>query len=188
MEKAAKMSQKEYTINDLKNLPEGTQVELIDGELFDMAGATPLHQMIVIRLITTIDRYIRGRHGDCQVFTAPTDVFLDEKKTGKHCYQPDVFVLCDKEKIGEDGIYGAPDWIIEVLSPSTALKDRHLKTYHYGIFGVKEYWIIDPKSQTIKAYQFPYDSESDGMSYSFGEEISPTIYPDLKLKIADLFR
>ena len=81
-----------YTINDLRNLPEGKQVELIDGELFDMAGATPLHQTVVVRLISSIDQYITSKKGNCQVFTAPTDVFLDAKKTGRHCYQPDVFV------------------------------------------------------------------------------------------------
>ncbi len=186
MSDAVKARGEGYTIDDLENLPEGTQAELIDGELFDMAGAAPLHQEIVVRLISSIDQYIFGKKGGCRVYTAPTDVFLDSKKTKKHCYQPDVFVVCDKDKIGDDGIYGAPDWVIEVLSPSTAMKDRHLKTYYYGQFGVKEYWIVDPKNQTIKVYRFPYDSESDGVSYSFDEELSPSLYPDLKIKIADL--
>ena len=186
MEEAIRTPKEEYTIDDLKSLPEGMQMELIDGELFDMAGATPPHQDIVVQLVIAIGQYIKGKKGDCRVYTAPTDVFLDAKETGRHCFQPDVFVVCDKDKVRSDGIYGAPDWVIEVLSPSTALKDRYLKTYHYGIFGVKEYWIVDPKAMKVKTYRFPYDSESDGISYSFEEEISPSLYPGLKIKIADM--
>ena len=186
MEEAIMMPKDGYTVDDLKNLPEGRQVELIDGEIFDMAGASPTHQICVVRLISSIDQYINGQKGTCQVFTAPVDVFLDSKITGKHCYQPDVFVVCDKDKIKDDGIHGAPDWVIEILSPSTAMKDRYLKTYYYGLYGVKEYWIVDLKSKKVKVYQFPYDSEADGISYSFDDIISPSLYPDLKIKFSDL--
>ena len=186
MSEAVGARREDCTVEDLKNLPEGTHAELIDGELFDMEVATPTHQDIVAQLVIAIGQYLKDKKGDCRVYTAPTDVFLDAKVTGRHCFQPDVFVVCDKDKVRGDGIYGAPDWVIEVLSTSTALKDRYLKTYHYGIFGVKEYWIIDPKAMEVKVYRFPYDSESDGASYSFDEELGPSLYPDLTIKIADM--
>ena len=176
----------EHTIEDIEALPQGERAELIDGEIFMMSTPGTNHQDLVGGLYAEIRSHIRSKKKPCHVFIAPVTVFLDAKKTKRHWYEPDVFVVCDKEKIQKDGIYGAPDLVIEVLSPGTASKDRFLKAYMYEKYGVKEYWIVSPDEGEVIVNLFSRDSEPRISTYSFEEEISPSLYPDLKMKIADL--
>ena len=130
-----------HTLNELEALPENQRAELIDGEIFLISSPTPEHQELVGELYAEIRDHLRARKADCRAYVAPLTVYLDSKKTKRHSVEPDVFVVCDPDKKHKDGIYGAPDWVIEVLSPSTASKDRLLKAYWYEAFGVKEYCV-----------------------------------------------
>ena len=172
------------TIEDIEALPEGVRAELINGDIFMVGSPSLTHQRITFNLSLAIGNYIKDHDGSCVPFSAPFAVYLDEKKTKRQWVEPDVFVVCDQDKIQGDGVYGAPDWVIEVLSKSTALKDRYLKTYLYGTYGVREYWIIDPLNRETQVYIFPMDTKP--LSYSFDEVICPSLYQNLKIRISDL--
>ena len=173
-----------YTIDDIETLPDGQRAELIDGEIFLMASPTPEHQDLVGELHAEIRDYLRAKKAGCRAYIAPLTVYLDSKETRRYKVEPDVFVICDPGKKHHDGIYGAPDWVIEVLSPSTASKDRLLKAYWYEMYGVKEYWIVDPLNKEVLVYLF--SDGSRGKTYSFDETIIPSLYPDLKIRLTDL--
>lgn len=150
-----KKKQGEYTFEDLNCLPEGRYVELIDGVIYDMATPTYRHQMAAMDLYYQIRKYIEADHGQCIAFVNAFGVFADNDK---HTYLiPDVSVVCDRDKIKEDGIHGAPDFVIEILSPSTASKDKNHKFYKYSQCGVREYWMLDLEKKLVVAYRFEKD-------------------------------
>ena len=109
--------EKSYTIDDIYNLPEGSRAELIDGQIYYMAPPSTKHQRILSFLHLEIGNYIRARNGECEVFPAPFAVFLfaDDSKY----LEPDISVVCDKNKLNDHGCNGAPDWVIEIVSPSS---------------------------------------------------------------------
>ncbi len=148
----------EHTIQDLENLPVGVRMELIDGVFYDMAPPMVRHQQIIASVFRQIDTYIREKKGPCIPFLSPTGVQLD--RDDKTLVLPDLFILCDPEKIREDGMYifGAPDFVAEVISPSTASKDYIKKAAKYEAAGVREYWIIDPIKKHLLVYDFMDDS------------------------------
>lgn len=163
--------QGEYTVADWKNLPDGTYMELIDGRLYDRNTPTTIHQVIANELLIELTIGIRGvgdEQGDCLVL-APSGVQpdKDDEKTG---LIPDVLIVCDKEKY-KDGetIIGAPDFVTEVLSPSTRQYDQTLKFNKYWKAGVREYWIVDPQNEEIWVYQFEKGVPPE--TYSFEDQI-----------------
>ncbi len=142
----------EYTLDDYYALPEERRVELIDGVFYDMSTPRFVHQDIVNIVNNTIYNYIKKNKGRCKVIGSPSDVQLDcDNKT---MLQPDVYVICDRDKIKGFGIYGSPDFVLEVLSPSTRKKDMTIKLNKYWSAGVREYWIIDPKKRSLITYDF----------------------------------
>ena len=144
--------QGEYTLEDYLALPDERRVELIDGVIYDMSAPTGYHQLIAGQLYSTLLSWIRGKKGSCMPFISPVDVQLDcDDKT---IVQPDVLIVCDRDKLRKFGIYGAPDFILEILSPSTRLRDLTQKAAKYGEAGVREYWIIDPKKKVLLTYDF----------------------------------
>lgn len=171
-----------YTIEDIYALPEGQRAELIDGQIYDMAPPSTRHQTLVSELMVTIGSYIRARAGDCKVFPAPFAVFLN--KDDLNYVEPDLTVICDKEKITEKGCNGAPDWIIEVVSPGTSRMDYGIKLFKYRSAGVREYWIVNPKTRTVNLFDFEHEKMSN--QYSFDDTIPVCIYEDLKINIAEL--
>ncbi len=146
----AEKRQGEYTLEDYFRLPEDRRAELIDGVIYDMAAPTPLHQMIAGTVYAEILAFIKKNEGNCLPFIAPADVQLDcDSRT---MVQPDVFVLCKQEKLKRFGIYGAPDFVLEILSDSTRKKDMTVKLTKYMEAGVKEYWVIDPDKRLLIVY------------------------------------
>lgn len=144
--------QGEYTTAEYYALPDEKRVELIDGVFYDMSAPTFVHQGIAGEIYLQIANFIRENKGECVVRVSPIDVRLDcDDRT---MVQPDVLIVCDKRKIKRWGILGAPDFIVEVLSPSTGRKDRHKKLAKYLNAGVREYWLIDPDKKMLLAYNF----------------------------------
>lgn len=169
--------EKLYTIDDIYALPDGERAELIDGELYMISPPGTTHQRIVSFLNRTIGNYIQEQNGDCEIFPAPFAVFLNNDE---HTYvEPDISVICDKSKLDEKGCNGAPDWVIEIVSPSSKRMDYFIKLSKYQNAGVREYWIIDPDKNNV----FVYDFENEDLNaYGFEEEIPVNIYDgDLKI-------
>ncbi len=137
----------EYNLEDYYDLPDDIRVELIDGVFYDMAAPTTAHQYIAGEVFSVIKNFLSGRKGKCMVFVSPIDVQLD--LDDKTMVQPDVVVVCQRSKLTPARIVGAPDFVVEVLSPSTHEKDIHLKGYKYINAGVREYWMVDPLKKKI---------------------------------------
>jgi Uma2 family endonuclease len=170
------------TSEDYWNLPEGQRAELIDGKLYAMVPPSFTHQKISFSLSRKIADYIDHNKGNCEVIPAPFAVNLDA--SDKTWVEPDISVICDKTKISEKGCNGAPDWVIEVVSPSTQSRDYLKKLWLYQNTGVREYWIINPITQNVQVYSFG-DEESSNQ-FSFNDEISSHIFSALTVKISDL--
>ncbi len=171
-----------YTIEDIYALPEGQRAELIDGQIYNMAPPSTIHQRLVFRLSSVIDNYIQQKKGNCEVFISPFAVFLN--KDNKNYVEPDVSVVCDKDKIDDRGCNGAPDWIIEITSPSTPHRDYGIKLFKYRTSGVREYWIVNPLTQIVTVYDL--ENEIGTNQYTFNDSIPACIYNDLAIRISDL--
>lgn len=183
-EPAYNMNRK-YTLDDYYRLPDDRRVELIDGKFYDMAAPTIIHQTVQLKLASRIDRYIEEKGGPCRVFAAPTDVQLDSDE--HTMVQPDVLIVCKPEKIGSQHITGAPDFVAEILSPSTGEKDKTTKLTKYRNAGVREYWMIDTEKEHIIVYDFEKDSPP--AIYRAKDCIPVGIYKgDLTICFQDIFR
>lgn len=174
----------EYTVSDYEALPEERRVELIDGVFYDMAAPSYLHQTILAELYTALSDAIRKKGGPCRVVLSPCDVRLDEDD--KTMVQPDLFILCDKEK-HMDGkrIKGAPDFIAEIVSPSSRSQDMFRKFRKYDAAGVREYWIVDPENRSVITYHFV--GEGGAEQYHFDDVIPVNIYGgDIHVDFAEI--
>lgn len=172
-----------HTVDDINALPEGTLAELIDGQIYYQASPSKTHQRISKELLVAIDSYIKSNKGRCEVYSAPFDIFLNNDES--ECFIPDISVICNPDIVKERGCYGAPDFIIEITSPSTASKDYFLKSIKYQTAGVKEYWIINPIKKTITIYNFTEDNFTPRL-YTFSDKIKVNIYDDFIIDFSEL--
>lgn len=168
-------AKKLYTIQDILALPEDRRAELINGQIYDQAAPSRVHQEIVHYLSYEIESYIRRKKGGCKVYEAPFAVFL---QNDKHYVEPDISVICDRDKLDDRGCNGAPDWIIEVVSPNNEKHDTFRKLRLYSKAGVREYWIVDPEEKTVVVYNF--EETISAAIYDF-ERIKVGIYGDLEI-------
>ena len=155
--------EKIYTTDYIENLPENVRAELIDGQLFFMAAPTTTHQRLLGFLHGTVWSYIREHKGSCRVYPAPLAVYLT--KDNRIYLEPDIIVVCSQDKMKENGCLGAPDFVAEIVSPSTQSRDYLLKLNKYQTAGMREYWILDAKKATIHVYHF-----ADNTKYTNGFE------------------
>ncbi len=174
--------QKGYTYKDYLNWADDERWEIIDGAAYNMTPAPKVkHQRIVWDICTVINRNTE-KVGDCIAFSAPTDVVLDQHNV----VQPDVFIICDKSKITEDNIRGAPDLIIEVASPSTEVKDRREKKNLYERFCVREYIIVFPEREYVERYTLKEDKYSAPEIYNWDEVLKLIIF-DIGINLWEIF-
>ena len=165
-----------FTTDYIFSLPEGQRAELIDGVVYDMAPPNRLHQELVSELHYKITDYIKKNNGACKVFPAPFAVFLNADD--KTYVEPDISVICDSSKLNDRGCLGAPDWIIEVVTPGSQRIDYMIKLFKYRAAGVKEYWIVDKSKNRIMVYNF---EQNDMGEYTFSDIVSACIYENLKI-------
>ena len=138
----ALLKEESYTIEDIYALPDGERAELIDGHIYYMAPPSYKHQKLVMELSAIIRNYIKQHKGTCEVLPAPFAVYLDE--INNTYVEPDISVICDPNKLDDKGCKGAPDWIIEIVSPASRKMDYLLKLFKYRSAGVREYVPGDP--------------------------------------------
>lgn len=176
--------EKLYTSEDYWNLPDGQRAELIDGKLYDMAPPSRIHQELVYQLSRVIGNFIESNHGNCKVYPGPFAVNLnaDDKKW----VEPDISVICDKDKLSDKGCEGAPDFIIEVVSPSSRKMDYSTKNTLYSESDVREYWIVDPAKERTTVYR--YEEDAAPMIIPFNQPVIVGIYGDLQITISDLLK
>ena len=167
-----------YTIEDIYALPEGERAELIDGKIYYMVPPSTRHQRLVHFFDREIGNYIQSHEGECEVLPAPFAVFLN--KDNKNYVEPDISIICDKDKITDKGCHGAPDWVIEIISPGNKEMDYFKKLFKYQAAGVREYWIVDPIKEMVMVYRFDKETMEE---YSFGEDIPVGIYEGFSIKV-----
>lgn len=156
-----------FTVKDYYNIPDDKRVELIDGFFYDMAAPSAAHQIIVLRLWNILDECIRKHDCNCRALASPFDVQVN--RDDKTMVQPDVIIFCGMENVRKNKYYGAPEFVAEVLSPSTRRKDMFIKLNKYRDSGVKEYWVIDPKYKVVTVYDLENDLPVE--KYSFSDRI-----------------
>ncbi len=176
--------QGEYTLEDYYAMPDERRVELIDGVIYDMSSPTNIHQLIASEIREQLRSYIRKKGGNCIPIMAPADVQLDcDDRT---MVQPDVFVVCDKDKIIKRCTYGVPDFIVEILSPSTRKKDVKIKLRKYIAAGVREYWIVDPDQKSVVVYDFEHDELP--VIYGFDAKVPVAIFDgECEIDFAEIY-
>lgn len=170
-----------YTTEDIYNLPEGQRAELIDGQMYMMSPPNRDHQKISGKIHQAIANYIDAKMGSCEVYAAPFSVFLNAND--RNYVEPDISVICDKNKLNDKGCIGAPDWIIEIVSQSSRSMDYMTKLFKYRTSGVREYWIVDRQKNRIIVYNFEND---DIREYSFDDTVKAGIYDDLIIDFSNM--
>lgn len=170
-----------YTIADIEALPEGERAELIDGKMYMMATPTAAHQRMIGFLFYEIRSYIKDKNGDCEVILSPFGVYLNEDDT---YVVPDLIVVCDKNKIDNKGCHGGPDFVVEIVSPSSRRMDYALKLFKYRTYDVREYWIVDTEKSRVQVYDFEH---GDMKEYTFSDRVPVEIYGgDLKIDFTQM--
>ncbi len=182
----------EYTYADYLSWDDQDRWELINGEVWDMSPVpSRLHQEISIRLSSLLYDFFRKR--DCSVYAAPFDVRLpEENKAEDHAVttvvQPDISVICDQKKLDERGCVGAPDLVVEILSPSTAAKDLKVKRALYEEHGVREYWLFHPVDRTVMVYRPEKDGQY-GRDEIFDRDdlLGSSLFDGLEIRLTEIF-
>lgn len=171
-----------YTSKDYWNLPEDERSELIDGKLYAMAPPNRIHQKLIMKFSTIFSNYISSNNGSCEVYAAPFAVNLNADD--ETYVEPDISIICDPNKLSDRGCEGPPDFIIEVVSPSSRKMDYLVKNGKYAAAGVLEYWIVDPAKERTTIYR--YEEDAAPTIIPFNQTIQVGIYSNLKITISEL--
>jgi Uma2 family endonuclease len=179
-----------FTYADYKNweLAPGERYELIYGVAYAMSAPNEYHQSICVELIRQIANYLHGK--PCKVYVAPFDVrlFYEEDESDDTVVQPDVVVICDKEKRGSEGGRGAPDFVAEILSPSNTGLEMDRKFRLYRRAGVREYWVVDPEKKIVTAYRFAESAALPvGRTYGAKDAAPIAVLPGLEIDLESVF-
>ena len=182
MPPALQSQQETISLEQYEALPEETRIEVFDGIVYDMASPSQIHQSISMQLSTVINNYILQKKGFCSIFSAPFDVKLSDKPLT--IVQPDLMVICDKSRLDGKRCNGAPDFIIEIVSPGNPADDYIRKLYYYKNYGVREYWIVDPRRKTITVNYF--EGGIISVPYPFDSIIKVNIFEDLLMNFSEI--
>lgn len=172
-----------HTEEDYYNLPENERAELIDGQFYSMSAPSRIHQQILGELYAAIHLYNKLNRGSYEVYSAPfaVKIFNDNQTI----VEPDISVICDPNKMTDRGCTGAPDWIIEIVSPSNSSHDYIDKLNLYAKAGVREYWIVEPNEKRIVVYYLEKNNFKM-KNYTFQDKIKVNIYEDLWIDFNEL--
>ena len=170
------------TLDEYEALPEDTRAEVFNGQIYYMVSPSQIHQTILTELLVSIRNYLHKKDGRCQVFPAPFDVKLSDHPLT--IVQPDIMIVCDKDKLDGNRCNGAPDFIIEIVSPGNPADDYIRKLYYYKNTGVREYWIVDPRRKIVTVNYF--EGNLLNIQYSFESTIKVNIYDDLYINFFDI--
>lgn len=171
-----------YTIEDIYALPNGQRAELIAGQIYLMAPPARIHQKLVSELTQIFGQYMKSKNRACEIYPAPFAVFLNADESTY--VEPDLSIICDKNKLNDQGCKGAPDFIIEIVSPSSRKMDYATKNTLYSNAGVREYWIVDPQKERTTVYY--YEEDAAPTIIPFHQKLSVGIYKDLEICILEL--
>ena len=161
---------KKYTIEDIMALPENEHAELIDGQIYYQAAPSRKHH-----------DYIKRNGGQCKVYHAPFAVLLNDDDSVY--IEPDISVICDRNKLSDRGCEGAPDWIIEIVSPGSRRMDYMIKLFKYRTAGVREYWIVDYAKDMVMVYNF---EQNEMETYTMADKVPVGIYDNLVIDFAEM--
>ncbi|BAI80710.1 conserved hypothetical protein [Deferribacter desulfuricans SSM1] len=182
MSPLAKKIDKKYTYQDYLTWPDEERWEIIDGNAYNMSPApSTKHQKISRNLIVEIGKQ-KNNLKNCELFEAPTDVVLDDFNV----VQPDIFIVCDKNKITDKNIQGAPDLVIEIVLKSTAYKDTKIKKDLYEAFGVKEYILVFPELEIVERYVLSDGKYGTPERFNWDEALKLKIF-DIEIPLWEVF-
>lgn len=175
-----------YTYEDYLKFADDEIVEIIDGRIFAMAPApSRMHQELITEILYELSSYIKSNNGSCKVYPAPFDVVLknvdEDIKHSRNIVQPDISVICDKNKLTDKGCTGSPDMIVEVISPFNPGNDYIKKLSLYQEYKVKEYWIVNPIEKNILVYTLQDNGYAAPKIYTFNDKIKVNIFKDLEI-------
>lgn len=187
---AARKKEERFTYGDYLKWPDEERWELIDGVAYDMSPApSRRHQEVVLELASQFHNYLKDK--PCQVYVAPFDVRLPEIDEADEeietVVQPDIVVVCDKNKLDDRGCRGAPDMIIEILSPYTAKKDLVTKYHLYERYRIKQYWIFDPATEEVVIFKLRDDKYGEPKEYKKEDKIRVDLFKDLEIDLSTIF-
>lgn len=168
------------TLEQYEALPEHVRAEVFDGQVYYMASPSQIHQSLLMELSSLIHSYVKKKNGAYKVFPAPFDVKLSDHPL--LIVQPDIMVVCDPNKLDGKRCNGAPDFIIEIVSPGNPADDDIRKLYHYKNYGVREYWIADLLRKSVTVNYF--EGNMLTVPYTFDSAIPVHIFEDLLINFA----
>jgi Uma2 family endonuclease len=191
VEAARRPDRQRFTYEDYRSWSGEDRWEIIDGLAYDMTpGPSTVHGDISGELFAALKTFLKGK--PCRVYHAPLDVRLPKANElpghESNVVQPDIFVVCDQKKLDEKGCRGAPDLVIEVLSPSTASKDCVIKRALYEKHGVRELWLVDPANRLVMVFNLgPDGMYAPPAMFSDEDEVEVGLFPELKIDLRDVF-
>lgn len=178
---------KTYTVADYLSWDFPERVELINGKVYElMPGPSPFHQKITAAIFVAFDSFLKNK--PCDVFFAPIDVYLPGGSVNDTVLQPDICVICDRTKIQKRGCFGAPDIVVEILSPGNTTKELKLKYKAYEEAGVKEYWVVSPLYQLLQVYRLVNGKFEQEQVKSGGDLVYSQALPGFVLDLNEVFK
>jgi len=175
---------RQYGMRDIEMLPEGIWAELIDGKLHFVSAPSRMHQFLVVNILVRIKNHIDKNKRKCHVYTAPLGVVLFEDEVT--WVLPDILVACKKDILTDYGCEGAPDLIVEIVSPNNATHDYITKMNKYQQAGVREYWIIDPQAEIVLLHDF--ENPENSKKYGYEDSIKSNVLDGFEIRIADFIQ
>lgn len=178
-------NRKKYTYQDYLLTPDDKRYELLEGELIMVPAPTTVHQRISRKLEVALDEFVKKQDLG-EVFDAPCDVFLDDENV----VQPDILFIAKERSdiITEANIKGAPDLIVEIISPASAYNDLVRKKKLYARFGVAEYWLVDPGEKTVEVLRLEDQDYPVGESFSSENVLISLSFPGLLIDLTEIFK